>query len=155
MMKRDSHVPPTRRSGAYVVEAAVILPFFLLLMMGIFEYCRFLMIRNLTDHATFEGARFAVVHTYDKTTADVQQKVNDFLAGQQGQLSGLNIDVFKANPDADPNTNAKIGEWTDARFGDWIMVKITGNYTPALPSFLMMPSTISLRAQTMMRCEAN
>src|SRR4051794_27252773 len=108
MTKRD--VLPPRRRGAIVVETAIVLPFFLLLFLGIFEYCRFLMMRNLADHAVCEAARYAVVHTYDLTTADIQAKALSLLAGQEGQLSvtSSGIQVFRA----DPTNGANLGAWT-------------------------------------------
>jgi Flp pilus assembly protein TadG len=140
-----------RRRGSVVVETGVILPLFLMLLLGIFEYGRFVMVRNLADNAAREGARDAVVHTYDQTTAQVQAMVLGRLAGQDNQLSSLGIQVFKA----DPLTGANLDAWTNARFGDSIVVQITGNYRPAVPSLLMMGSTIPMKAQAMMRCEAN
>lgn len=139
------------RRGGVVVEAAFILPLFLMMILGIVEFCRFLMVKSLADHAAREGARFAVVHTYDKTTADVQDWVNTRLAGQQGHLSGLSIQVFKA----DPNTGANLGLWTDARFGDCIMVQVSGTFRPVAPNFLRLGNTITLTAKAMMRSEAN
>jgi Flp pilus assembly protein TadG len=134
-----------------IVEAALVLPLFLMLVIGIMEFCRYLMVKNLAEHAAREGARFAVVHTYDKTAADVQAWVNSRLAGQQGHLSGLSIQVFKA----DPATGSNLGEWTDARFGDCIMVQVTGTFRPAVPNLLRLGSTIPMTARAMMRSEAN
>jgi Flp pilus assembly protein TadG len=133
------------------VEAGIVLPVFLMLLMGVFEYSRFLMVRNLTDNAAREGARYAVVHTYDKTTAQIQSYVQGMFAGQQGQLGSLSIQVFEANP----TTGQNVDVWTNAAFGECIMVQITGTYQPALPKLLLMSSTIPVKAQAMMRCEAN
>jgi Flp pilus assembly protein TadG len=149
MVKRSTR--PTRPRGSVLVEASIVLPIFLLMLLGIFEYSRYVMVRNLVDNATREGARYAVVHVYDKTTADIQAEVLKRLAGQDGQLASYNCQVFEANP----ATGANQGIWTNAAFGDWVMVQITGTYRPALPNFLRMSSTIPVRAQAMMRCEAN
>jgi Flp pilus assembly protein TadG len=150
-MKKPGSPAPRRRRGSVAVETGIVLPLFLLLVLGTFEYSRFVMLRNLTDNAVREGARTAVVHTYDYTTAQVQSVVTAKLAGQEGQIGSLNIQVFKA----DPVTGANIDAWTNARFGDWIMVRITGNYTPAVPRLLYMGNTIAVTANAMMRCEAN
>lgn len=141
----------TRRRGSVAVETGIVLPIFMMMLLGIFEYSRFVMVRSLADNAVREGARYAVVHTYDQTTSAVQAVVTSKLGGQDGQLSGLNIQVYKANP----ATGANLDAWTNARFGDWILVQLTGTYTPAVPKMLMMSNTISIKAQSMMRCEAN
>ena len=150
MIKRGSPAPPRRR-GSVAVETGIVLPLFLLMVLGTFEYSRFIMLRNLADNAVREGARAAVVHSYDYTTAQIQSVVTSRLAGQDGQVSNLSIQVFKA----DPTTGANLDAWTNARFGDWIMVKATGTYTPALPSLLRMGNTMTVNGQSMMRCEAN
>jgi Flp pilus assembly protein TadG len=149
MTRRGSQ--PKRRGGSVAVEAGIILPIFLMILLGIFEYSRFVMVRNLVDNAAREGARYAVVHTYDLSTSQIQSYTQGKLAGQDGQLSGLKIQVFKA----DPATGSSLDVWTNAAFGDWIMVQITGTYSPAVPRLLMMSNSIAVKAQAMMRCEAN
>ncbi|AGA31524.1 TadE/TadG family type IV pilus assembly protein [Singulisphaera acidiphila] len=155
MVKRSPR--PTQRRGAALVEAAIIIPLFLMILLGIFEYSRFILVRNLADHAAREGVRQAIVHTYDKTTADIQTLVRSKLAGQDGQLSDGNpsIQVLKANPTNDVRTAVWTTDWNNARFGDWVMVQIKGTYRPVVPSILLMNNTIQVEAQAMMRCEAN
>jgi len=138
-----------RRSGAALVEAAIVLPVFLLFLFGIFEYSRFIMVRNLADHAVREGAREAVVHTYDKTTAQIVQLVRDRMGGQSAQIKAQ-VRVFRSN-----SSGANLGDWTNASFGEWVMVELTGTFRPALPSIFGMGSTIPITAQAMMRSEAN
>src|SRR5262249_7480017 len=102
-----------------------------------------------------EGARYAVVHTNDGTTAQVQNVTDAALAGLGGELQGYsktsNITVFKA----DPTTGANVGNWTDARFGESIGVKITGTYQPIMPAFLQMSNSMSVTTTCIMRSEAN
>jgi Flp pilus assembly protein TadG len=140
-----------RRRGAVAVETGIVLPVFLMILLGIFEYSRFVMMRNLVDNAAREGARNAVVHTYDYTTSQIQSLVTNRLAGQEGQLGGLAITVFKA----DPTTGTNLDQWTNARFGDWIMVRVSGTYRPAVTGLLRMSSSWNVSGQAMMRCEAN
>jgi Flp pilus assembly protein TadG len=163
-----------RRRGAVVVECAFIIPLCLLFLLGIYEYGRFVMTRQVLANAAREGARFAVVHTLDKTTQDVQNVVDQFLAGQGSQMPGYDrttsIQVFKADPatgnplDANDNvttwTNAP---FTNAGFGKGIAVRITGNYKPVLPflvdyqggTLTIMPSTVSMQAMSIMYSESN
>jgi Flp pilus assembly protein TadG len=133
---------------ALVISAA------LLFILGIFEYCRYLFVLELANNAVREGARYAVVHTQDATTAQVQGVVDSYLAGQGVQLQGYSmtssIQVFQA----DPATGANVGAWTDAAFGQGIAVVLTGNYQPAVP-FLLMGNTVPVRAEAVMASEAN
>jgi Flp pilus assembly protein TadG len=133
-----------------MVETAFVIAIALLFLFGIFEYGRFLYVRHVLTNAAREGARFAVVHTYDKTTTDIQNHVIDWLAGQGFQLAGLTIEVFES--DASGNS---VGPWTSAAFGEGIGVRISGTYSPVLPSFLFMSSTIAVNTQCIMNSEAN
>src|SRR4051794_26912862 len=94
--------PQTTRRGATIVEVAFVLSIFLLFLYGIFEYGRFVMLRQVLENAAHEGARFAVVHSYDKTTTDVQETVYHYLANQHVQLVGFtktkDITVYRPDP---------------------------------------------------------
>src|SRR5262249_60342129 len=93
-------------------------------------------------HAAREGARYAVVHTNDATTSQVQDATDAALAGEGVQLQGynktVNITVYKA----DPATGANLGTWSDAKFGESIAVQISGTYPPILPAFGQIPSSM-------------
>jgi Flp pilus assembly protein TadG len=51
-----------RRAGVTVVESALVLSVFLMLLFGMFEYCRFLLVLHVTNNAAREGARYASVN---------------------------------------------------------------------------------------------
>ena len=51
-----------RRRGMTLVESTLVLMVFLMLLFGIFEYCRFLMVLHITNNAARDGARYAVVN---------------------------------------------------------------------------------------------
>ena len=143
-----------RRRGATIVETALVISTCLLLVFGIYEYGRFLMVRNLMDNAVQVGARYAVVHTYDATTADIQNRVDQLLAGQSVHLPGYNkttsIQVYWADA-----TGNNLGAWTDAPFGQYIAIRLDGTYRPMLPNFLFMNSSFTVRAHAQMYSEAN
>jgi Flp pilus assembly protein TadG len=144
-----------RRSGMALVECALVMSICLLFIFGILEYARYVMTKQLLDNAAREGARYAVVHTHDATTTQVQDLVDGYLAGQGTQLQGYakytTIQVFKANP----STGASTGPWTDAQFGDVIAVQISGSYKPVLPVFLFMADPMPIQGMCIMKSEAN
>jgi Flp pilus assembly protein TadG len=143
-----------RRRAATIVEAAFVISIALMFIFGIFEYCRFIFLIQITENAAREGARYAVARTADGTAmSDVQSYVTTKMAGRQNDMSGYTVEVLNVNPDTGvtiPNTN-----WNDAPFGGAILVRITGTYTPMLPGFLKMPTSIPIRATAMMTSEAN
>src|SRR5262245_20504797 len=101
------------RRGMTLVESALVLSTALLFLFGIFEYCRYLFVRQVAENAVREGARYAVVHTYDATTAQVQDVVHDYLAGQGAQLQGYSKTSSIKVHQTDPDTGADLGPWTD------------------------------------------
>ena len=137
------------RRGAVLVETALVLPIAFALILGLFEFGRFVMIRHLIDNAVREGARMAVVNTNMLTTQDIQNYVTNRMAAQT--LQGMTIQVFKA----DPTTGANIGQWTDAGLGECIAVEISGNYTPIVPKISLVPNPLPLKAKAVMYSEAN
>jgi Flp pilus assembly protein TadG len=155
------------RRGTTLVETAVVIGIFLLFLFGLLEYCRFLMVQQTYEEAAREGARFAAVHTNDKTTTDVQNVVDGYLSGLGSQLQNYsktsNIQVFKVDPATDSPLDAAgnaVSDWTqapftNAGFGDSVAVKVTGTYHPILPYFLFLSDSITIRVECVMRSEAN
>jgi Flp pilus assembly protein TadG len=171
---RIAHLRPRRR-GVTLVESTFVLSVCLLFLFGIFEYGRYIMLLQVMTNAAREGARYAAVTTNDANsnpTLDVQNYVLQTLAGQDGQLTGTNgvafdqttqVQVYRCDPTTfvpvDANGNA-VSSWTqapytNAGFGQTIAVTVTGNFTPALPSFLLMGNTVPIQATAVMYSEAN
>ncbi len=88
------------RRGAAVVESALVLSVFLLLLFGIFEYCRFLLVLHVTNNAARDGARYAAVRVNADSSqiAIVQQQVLDYTKARMGgvdkQIQGCGIIVY-------------------------------------------------------------
>lgn len=145
-----------RRRGTTLVETAIVLSIAFLFIFGIFEYGRFVMTRQVMENAAREGARWAVAHTYDGTTAMVKSQVDQRLSAARNQLAdydlNTSIEVYAADVNGDPIPNR---QWNDAPFANAIAVRITGNYQPVLPSFLFMNSSIQLQTRSVMMSEAN
>lgn len=146
----------SRRKGATMVEMAVVITIALMFFFGIFEYGRFVMTKQLMENAAREGARYAVVHTYDGTTASIQNYVDAKLSMGRQQLVGYNkttsIQVFAA----DSAGNVIGGKnWSDSAFGEGIGVQITGTYKPSLPTLLFWNASFTITSKSIMVSEAN
>lgn len=140
-----------KRSGSTVIETAVVLGVFLLLLFGVMEYCRLLFIRQLITNAAREGARYAVVNTYaPNVESEAIQRVNERMAGMQQHLSNYAVTIYGGDRDGN-----KIGTPADAAFGEYVVVEIECDYHPILPSFLMMAATIPVKFKAVMNSEAN
>jgi Flp pilus assembly protein TadG len=140
-----------KRRGVAIYEFAIVCILCLMVLFGVVEFGRAIWIKQLMENAAREGARYAVVHTHDKTTADVQAYVRTVMVGQDLQL-GATITVYKVNP----NTGANLSNnWNDAGFGEAICVQVTGTFRPLLPKLLFLPSSISFTSKSVMYSEAN
>jgi Flp pilus assembly protein TadG len=142
-----------RRSGALSVETAVVLTVFLLFLFGILEYCRFTFVRQVVQNAAREGARYAVVNTYDTNLdADTKAVVTARMSGQDQKVKNFAIQVYQA--DAAGNSLGP-GTAVNTPFGQRIGVQIDCDYSPILPSFVFLNNTIHISARSLMCSEAN
>lgn len=160
-----------RRSGATTVEVSIVLSVFLLFLFGIFEYCRYLMMIQVTTNAARDGARYAVVNlgkgasfattNYSDgvtTYPSIQNYVNNRMAGLQAMIDGYTVSVFACDSDqlnlSVPVIAPKSGStWNAAQFGERVAVRITGSYRTILPNFLMMGAVLPINVVVTMGSE--
>ena len=135
--------------GATAVETALVLPVCLMFLLGLFDFARVIMIRQVVTNAAREGCRYAVVNTDTATTGQVQTYVTNFLCGQQ--IKSLAINVYQA----DPTTGANLGSWNNATLSNSIGVQITGTISPITPTFSLLPSSLPIQSTCIMASEAN
>lgn len=130
----ESH--PARRRGAAVVEFAVIAPLFFLLVFGIVEFGRALMVQQILTNASREGARRAIVE--GATDSEVKTLVNDYLTN--ASISGSTVEV---SPQA----------LHTVAMGDKVTVTVSVPYASVawLPSWFLGNNTLT--ASTVMRGE--
>jgi len=75
------------RRGAAAAELAVVLPVFILLLMGLLEFGRMIMVQQVLTNASREGARRASLE--GATVIDVESTVSTFLAN--ASVSGATV----------------------------------------------------------------
>jgi Flp pilus assembly protein TadG len=154
------------RPGATVVEFAAIAFVFVIVFFAVFEYSRFVYAKQVVEHATREGARFAAVNTgwYGNTPAAGTLAVQNQVLSKLSQVASmLQSQVSPGSPmtvndvivvEIDPTTGfLKNGSGTtstlpasasdatnypfvNAGFGDGIYVKVTGVFVPITPLVL-------------------
>jgi Flp pilus assembly protein TadG len=163
-----------RRRGSTIVESALVLSVFLLLLFGIFEYCRFLFVLHVTNNAAREGARYASVNASAPTSqaATLQTAIiaytTQMMSGVQNQISGYQVAVYAVDPTgltlSPPVIRAATSStgspptypnpfsssdpnavlWNSAPFPNRIAVTIQGTYYPTTPAFLFMPNSVPI-----------
>ncbi len=153
-MRLSTQSPRQPRRAATIVESAFVLSIALLFLFGIFEYARFVYLNQVMYNAATMGARYAAAHTGDgTTTAQVKTVVTNAMSGLDQQVSNFAININYVN---DSNGQTVAGSsWNQAPFGSPILVSVSCNYQPMLPSFLQTQTTIPLVANAMMTSEAN
>ena len=126
------------RRGATVVEFAIIAPVFFLLVFGMIEFGRMVMVQQVITNASREGARVAVLD--GATTTEIENTVNSYLAS--GSISGADVQV-------DPNPPSNAG------YGEPVTVTVTVGFDEVswLPTPMFLGST-ELTASTVMRRES-
>lgn len=146
-----------RRRGSTIVQVALILPVSLLLLFGILEYCRYVMLLQVVTNAAREGCRYAVMHTdpvvlngttYGNSTANVTTVITNMMGGVT--LANQSIQIYSSDA-----SGHNLGTWTSTTNGQWIGVQITGNFYSVIAKFLYMPTSLPISAEVVMQCEAN
>lgn len=127
-----------QRRGAAAVEFAVVAPVFILLVLGMLEYGRMIMVQQVITNASREGARRAIL---DGATVDnVTTAISSYLSG--GTVNGATLTITP-----DPAT-------TPAGTGITVKVRVDYSKVQWLP-FSMFLGTATLEATTTMRKEAS
>ena len=94
-----------RQHGAAALELALMLPIFLLLLVGILEFGRAIMLHQILTNGTREAARQAIVKGASDST--IISAVNDYLDSASVQSSGRVIEIQNGSGQA--TTVASIG----------------------------------------------
>jgi Flp pilus assembly protein TadG len=106
MMRKCSRARDRR--GAVIVEAAVILPVLLIMMLGIWEVGRIIQLQQIISNSAREGARLAAagkLNGTDITVAMVQQTVRDYLTTSNFPTTAVSGAVISVTPIS--------GSWTE------------------------------------------
>jgi len=113
-----------RRSGAAIVEAAITLPIFFLVILGIVEFGRAMMVSQLLTNGAREGARLAIVD--GSSNSECETAVKDFLTSTLGVTDEditVQITVTPATGNPDPGD-----EVANARTRDLCSIHVELNF---------------------------
>jgi hypothetical protein len=133
--------------GAAAVEFAVVAPVFVLLIFGMIEYGRMVMVQQMLTNASREGARRAVLEGASET--DVREVVKNYLTPANIPVTNQAIPIMIGEPAAAEALNS-------AEFGEPIHVKVGINFGQVswLPSPMYLSSSTRMEAVSVMRKES-
>lgn len=162
----------TRRRGAAVVEAALVMGIFFVLLFGVFEYCRFLMVLHVTNNAARDATRYATVNVGcdPNDVATMKTNILNYATSRMGgvdkNIVGYQVAVYPCSTSglpkslntttaADPFNASDTNNppWNQAVFTERIAVTIRGSYQPVTPLLLFLPSSIPINITAMMGSE--
>ena len=147
--------PHRRRLASALVETAAIASVFLLVLMGITEYCRFLFFLQLSENGAREGCRFAVVNTTDSDgdfNGDVTAVVNQYMNNMGAKMRNFTVTVSQADSNGNIIANSA-AQFTP--FGGFIVVQIDYDYDTIAPTFMFLGKTLHVTTKAYMCSEAN
>jgi Flp pilus assembly protein TadG len=126
-----------RRAGVAAVEFALVAPVFFVLVFGMIEFGRMVMVQQILTNASREGARRAVLD--GATSTNVNTVVDDYLTS--ASISGASVAITPGTP-------------SSAAFGDPVTVVISVPFSSVswMPSPWFLTAT-TLTATTVMRRE--
>lgn len=167
-----------RRSGAAIVEVALLMTVFLLFLFGTFEYCRYLLFLHIATNAARDGVRFAAVNVTNAdfmgttvtaspfsslrpafTVPQITTRVQSRMGGLDSMVDNFQVFVFPCDSIAlygdPPAFEPRPGStgWNNAQFGERIAVRISGTYRTIVPNLLMLPAEIPINLTVVMGSE--
>lgn len=153
------HQKPQHRSGTTIVETAVVLPVFLLLIFAIFEFGHAQLINNLLSSACRNAARVGAVE--GSTTAQVESRVAQTL-GTVVPIGSVELFVKDASSfdggGSTPDNGAALEDLPDVELADTeprtlfvVRAKIAYNDVAIVPMPFL--ENVMLDAQAFMRHE--
>lgn len=112
--------PGHRRRGAAMVEMAVCFPIFMLMLLGIIEFGRALMVSQLLTSAAREAGRSAIVD--GATEAGIEAETKNLVVSTAGcQESDVTVDIVVTSV----ATGNEVADLEDAEQRDLIQIDIT------------------------------
>jgi Flp pilus assembly protein TadG len=139
-MLRSCRITRGKRLGAAAVEFAIVAPLFFLLVFGMVEFGRMVMIQQVITNASREGARKAVLD--GASSSNVKSAVVTYMANGGVTIATSNVTI---NP-TDPTTAAAGSPVT-------VTVSVPFNQVSWLPSPMFLGGR-QMTASTVMRREA-
>lgn len=137
------------RSGAALVETALVLPIFFMVVLGIIEFGRAMMVAQLLNNGAREAARLAIMD--GSTNAQVDASVRGFVssaAGVDPAKLTVTITVTPATGNPDPGNDVSLARRRDLCE---VQVKVSFSEVDYIPSKFL--ATSQLTGQAAMRHE--
>jgi Flp pilus assembly protein TadG len=138
-----------RTRGQSLVEFALVLPVFLLVLSGIMDFGFLLYSRMTVINAAREGARVGI--TYSETPTQIPAHVTNMVTGAGGGLLNASMVDVTCVPTGGSSPACGGGSFTNAKPGDSVRVSVTYPHRAFFP--LLFGQTIDLTSTVQMTLE--
>ncbi len=121
-----------KRSGVAAVEMAFVFPLFMLMVLGIVEFGRYMMVGQLVTNSAREGARMAIsgYFTEDEVRADIEAFVTESVGIESEQVV-IEIETESGNTLDDAEAKELITVTVALRFVDVTFLPFLGEEAPS------------------------
>lgn len=138
-----------RRTGQALVEFALVIPLFLLLLVGLFDLGRAVFAYNTLTNAAREGARMAIVNQYKPS---IIQRAKDQTAIVELNDPSVSIDFYQVNSDGTADTSTQCAL---VAVGCLAVVSFEATYRPITPfiSNIIFANGVTFEAQSVLSVE--
>ena len=138
-----------RGRGQALVEFALIIPLFLLLLVAVFDMGRAVFAYNTLTNAAREGARIAIVNQYEPS---IIERAKEQTAIVELSDPSVAIDFYQVNEDGSPDTSTQCAL---VAVGCLAVVSFEATYFPITPfvSNLMFRDGVTFRATSVLSVE--
>lgn len=138
-----------RHKGQALVEFALVIPLFLLLLVGLFDLGRAVFSYNTLTNAAREGARIAIVNQYKPS---IIQHAKDQTAIVELDDPSVSIKFYQVKADGTPDTSKPCAL---VAVGCLAMVKFEATYRPMTPfiSNIIFGNGVTFEAQSVLSVE--
>jgi Flp pilus assembly protein TadG len=139
-LERACRLCRRNRRGAAAVEFALVGSVFVIIVFGMIEIGRVLMVQQILTNAAREGVRVAILDAPSSTATQVNTTVTTYL--QNAGITGATITINPTNP-------------TAATYGTAITVTVQVPFSSVswLPSFMFVRANAKVAASAVMRRE--
>jgi Flp pilus assembly protein TadG len=144
-LRRRSH----RGRGQALVEFALVIPIFLLLLVALFDLGRAVFAYNTLTNAAREGARMAIVNQYEPS---IIQRATNASAIVELNVPNVEVHFWQTNDDGTPNTSKACAL---IAVGCLAVVTFEATYQPITPivSNILFKNGVTFTATSMLSVE--
>jgi hypothetical protein len=139
----------SRRRGQALVEFALVIPIFLLVLVAIFDLGRAVFAYNTLTNAAREGARTAIVNQYKPT---IVARAKQSTAIVELNDPSVQVDFYQVNADGTPDTSAQCAL---IAVGCLAVVSFEATYQPITPfvANIIFKNGVTLTARAVLSVE--